>query len=67
MSSGSGLVSLKVESLGEISLGLKGSMEGENGAVDSKLKMEDYEVIKQIGKGVYGTTFLLSHRTEKRK
>nr|GMD00176.1 serine/threonine-protein kinase Nek6-like [Ipomoea batatas] len=42
-------------------------MEGENEGVDSRLKMEEYEVIEQIGKGVYGTTFLLSHRAEKRK
>ncbi|XP_019166362.1 PREDICTED: serine/threonine-protein kinase Nek6-like [Ipomoea nil] len=42
-------------------------MEGENGGVDSRLKMEEYDVVEQIGKRVYGTTFLLFHRAEKRK
>lgn len=42
-------------------------MEGESCVDDSKSKMEEYELLGQIGKGVHGSTFLLLHRAENRK
>lgn len=62
---------LKIESLAEKGpthqrfLALKGLMERENG--DSRSKIEDYDVIEQIGRGAFAAAFLVLHKTENKK
>lgn len=41
-------------------------MESENGDTH-KSKMEDYQLIEQIGRGAFGATFLVLHKFDNRK
>ena len=58
---------MEVSVFGQISVILwaEFNMEAENG--EMKSKMDEYEVIKQLGKGAFGTTFLVLHKTDQKK
>lgn len=40
-------------------------MEADDG--EMKSKMEDYQVIEQIGRGAFGASFLVLHKTQQKK